>query len=47
MYQIFAIIGMCISGNYAYWLPSGISADYDQKMVEDCIQLFCGENLAG
>ena len=21
--------------------------DYDQKMVEECIQLFCAENLAG
>ena len=35
------------SGSYAYWLPSGISTDSDQKMIEDCIQLFCAENLAG
>lgn len=35
------------AGRYAYWLPSGISTDYDQKMVEDCIQLFCAENLGG
>lgn len=32
---------------YAYWLPSGISANYNRKMIEDCIQLFCAENLAG
>ena len=35
------------SGDYAYWLPSGISVDYDQTMIKNCIQLFCEENLAG
>lgn len=40
-------LGSYDSDSYAYWLPSGISADYNQKMIEDCIQLFCAENLAG
>ena len=34
------------AGDYAYWLASGISAEYDEKMVDDCIQLFCEENLS-
>lgn len=34
------------AGNYAYWLASGISTDYDQAMVENCIELFCTENLS-
>ena len=34
------------AGAYAYWLASGISADYDQTMVENSIQLFCTENLS-
>ena len=25
---------------------SGISTDYDQTMVENCIELFCKENLS-
>ena len=33
-------------GDYAYWLGSGISTDYDQTMVENCIELFCKENLS-
>lgn len=33
-------------GDYAYWLASGISTDYDQEMVENCIRLFCTENLS-
>ena len=32
--------------DYAYWLASGISTEYDEKMVDDCIQLFCEENLS-
>lgn len=40
-------LDMYDTGRYAYWLPSGISTGYDQKMVEDCIQLFCAENLGG
>lgn len=34
------------AGDYAYWLASGISTDYDQTMVEKCIQIFCTENLS-
>lgn len=34
------------AGNYAYWLASGISTEYDQAMVENCIKLFCTENLS-
>ncbi|MBQ9663471.1 MAG: hypothetical protein IJV40_10020 [Oscillospiraceae bacterium] len=33
-------------GPYAYWLAAGILADRDEQMVEDVINLFCGENLA-
>ena len=39
-------LGKYDAGNYAYWLASGISTDYDQTMVENCIQLFCTENLS-
>ena len=34
------------AGDYAYLLASGISTEYDEKMVDDCIQLFCEENLS-
>ena len=34
------------TGEYAYWLASGISTDYDQTMIENCIKLFCTENLS-
>ena len=34
------------AGDYEYWLASGISTEYDEKMVDDCIQLFCEENLS-
>ena len=34
------------AGNYAYWLASGISTDYNQTMIENCIKLFCEENLS-
>lgn len=33
-------------GNYAYWLAAGISVDYTQEDIENCIQLFCKENLS-
>ncbi len=39
-------LGQYDAGNYAYWLASGISTDYDQEMIENCIQLFCTENLS-
>lgn len=40
-------LGQYDAGDYAYWLGSGISTDYDQTMIENCIQLFCTENLSG
>lgn len=39
-------LGQYGTGNYAYWLASGISTEYDQAMVENCIKLFCTENLS-
>ena len=39
-------LGQYDAGNYAYWLASGISTDYDQAMIENCIELFCTENLS-
>lgn len=35
-----------IKGYDAYWLGSGISTAYDQTMIENCIKLFCEENLS-
>lgn len=35
------------AGPYAYWLAAGIPADRDDKMIENVIQLFAEENLAG
>lgn len=40
-------LGKYDEGAYAYWLASGISTDYDETMIENCIQLFCTENLSG
>lgn len=40
-------LGQYDAGPYAYWLGSGISTDCDQTMIENCIELFCNENLAG
>ena len=34
------------AGDYAYWLAAGISTDYTQEDIENCIQLFCTENLS-
>ena len=39
-------LGQYDKGDYAYWLGSGISTEYDQEMVENCIKLFCKENLS-
>lgn len=39
-------LGQYDAGPYAYWLASGISTDYDQTMIESCIELFCTENLS-
>lgn len=38
-------LGQYDAGRYAYWLGSGISTDCDQTMIENCIKLFCTENL--
>ena len=35
------------AGDYAYWMASGISTDCDRTMIDNCIELFCTENLAG
>lgn len=40
-------LGKYDEGQYAYWLGSGISTDCDQTMIDNCIELFCTENLAG
>lgn len=39
-------LGKYDAGDYAYWLGSGISTDCDQTMIENCIELFCKENLS-
>ena len=39
-------LGQYDAGNYAYWLASGISVDCTQEDIENCIQLFCTENLS-
>lgn len=41
-----ADLGEWMAGDYAYWMAAGIPVDYTQKLVEDCIELFCDENLA-
>ena len=40
-------LGQYDAGDYAYWLASGISTDCDAEMIDNCIELFCTENLAG
>ena len=40
-------LGQYDAGDYAYWLASGISTDCDAAMIDNCLQLFCTENLAG
>ena len=39
-------LGQYDQGAYAYWLGSGISVDCDQTMIDNCIKLFCEENLS-
>ena len=39
-------LGSFDAGTYAYWMAAGIPVDCDQAMVENCIALFCTENLA-
>ena len=40
-------LGTFIDGEYAYWMPSGINADYGDSLIKDCIKLFVDENLGG
>ena len=39
-------LGQYDAGDYAYWLAAGIATDYTQEDIENCIQLFCTENLS-
>ena len=32
-------------GNYAYWNAAAIAEDYDQKTLQNAIELFATENL--
>lgn len=34
-------------GQYAYWNAAAISADYDEELMTNCIDLFASENLSG
>ncbi len=34
-----------LNGEYAYWMASGISQDYDEEMMRNCIKLFVDENV--
>lgn len=34
------------AGEYAYWLASGISVDCSEDDINNCINLFCTENLS-
>lgn len=36
-----------MSGDYAYWMASGITQDYDEEMIHNCIKLFVDENVGG
>ena len=40
-------LGQYDAGDYAYWQASGISSECDETMIDNCIELFCTENLAG
>lgn len=40
-------LGQYDAGEYAYWLASGIATDCNQTMIDNCIELFCTENLVG
>ena len=40
-------LGHFDAGACAYWMAAGISVDCDSTMIENCIELFCAENLAG
>ena len=41
-----ADFGEWMAGEYAYWMAAGIPVDHTRSLVEDCIKLFCDENLA-
>lgn len=36
-----------VSGDYAYWMASGILAGDNQEMAKESIHIFCTENLQG
>lgn len=40
-------LGKFIDGDYAYWMASGISQDYNEEMIHNCIKLFVDENVGG
>lgn len=39
-------MGEWMAGPYAYWMAAGIPIDHSQSLIEDCVKLFCDENLA-
>lgn len=41
-----ADLGEWMAGPYAYWMAAGIPIDHSQALIQDCIKLFCDENLA-
>ena len=40
-------LGSFMDGDYAYWMASGITKDYDEEMIHNCIKLFVDENVGG
>ena len=38
-------LGEWMAGAYAYWMAAGIPTEHPQALVQDCIKLFCDENL--
>lgn len=40
-------LGQYIEGSCAYFMASGIPADYDEEMIHNCIKLFVDENVGG
>lgn len=39
-------MGEWMAGPYAYWMAAGIPVNPSQMLVQDCIKLFCDENLS-
>ena len=40
-------LGNYTESEYAYWLASGIADGYKDKLIQECITLFVGENIGG